>query len=383
MLRNIRLLYIHNFLSDFFPQWPYLVIYFQSITGSYTSALSVLAIETLTSALLDIPTGIFSDRVGRRYTIALGSLCAAVGTSLYAAAYGVHLLYMGAFFTGFSQCLFSGNNNALLYESLKTEGIEDQYHHYRGGTGSMFQLALCLSAFAAIFLSQYGLRFIFMIAVVPQVIAIFVSLMFEKPRIHVQAKHTNLTVFKEAFIRMWGNPRLMFLVLGRALNYGIGEASFKFKTAFVSLFWPIWAIGLYRGLNHALGFIGFQISGRIIDRIKPAYIFVARDFYWFSTNVVALLLSNVFSPIILVTGAILFGPGEVASDHLMQKEFTDEQRATMGSLASSVMSIVFAIACLAIGLVSDFYGLNAGVVFIAFITLLPVPVYLWLFRNAF
>ena len=188
MLRNIRLLYIHNFLTDFWPQWPYLVIYFVPIAGSYTLAMSVMAVETLTAALLDVPTGIFSDRIGRRVTLACGSLFAALGTLCYAAAHDMKLLYGGALCWGLSQCLFSGNNNALLYESLKSAGLEQRFHHYRGSTGSMFQLALCLSALAAIPLSHYGLRFIFLVAALPQIVAFGVSFLFEEPRVHIESR---------------------------------------------------------------------------------------------------------------------------------------------------------------------------------------------------
>lgn len=383
MLRNIRLLYIHNFLTDFWPQWPYLVIYFPSITGSYVSAMSVLAVETLSAALMDIPTGIFSDRLGRRVTIAAGSFCAALGIAFYAMAHGLGMLYVGAFFFGLGQCLFSGNNSALLYETLKAAGKEDEFHHYRGSTGSMYQLALCLSALSAIFLSHYGLRAIFAAAVIPQVLGIFVSLMFTEPRVHLAQNQKSLTVFKQAAIKIYHNPRLMLLVLGRALNYGTGEAGFKFKGAFIALLWPVWAVGLYRAMNHTLGFLGFWFSGRLLDRFKAVYLFVVRDIYWFFGNITAVLLNNFWAPFPMVIGSFFFGPGEVASDHLMQIEFTDEQRATMGSLASSVTSVIFAIAAVAIGLVSDRFGVTVGVAFGAFMQLTSLPVYLWLFRRDF
>src|SRR5437868_4509518 len=113
MLRNIRLLYLHNFLSDFRPQWPFAVIYYAQITGSYTAAMAILSLEMLCSSLMDIPTGIFSDQVGRRYTITLGSFAAACGFTFYALAHNGWELIPGAFCVGLSQCLFNGNNGAL------------------------------------------------------------------------------------------------------------------------------------------------------------------------------------------------------------------------------------------------------------------------------
>ncbi len=381
MLRNIRLLYIHNFLTDFWPQWPYLVIYFQPITHSYVSAMSVLAVETLTAAFMDIPTGVFSDRLGRRITITIGSFCAATGVGLYAAAHNIISLYAGAFFVGLGQCLFSGNNNALLYETLKAEGLERKFHHYRAGTGSMYQLALCLSAFSAIWLSHFGLRFVFAVAIIPQVLGIFVSLMFEEPRIHVVEKQKSWSILKKACVAIWKNPKLILLVAGKAVNYGTGEAAFKFEAAFINSLWP--SIGLYRGLHHALSFVGFRVAGHVVERSKPVYIFVVRDLYLFISAVAAAWMNNFFSPLLLMLGAIFFGPGEVASDHLMQSEFTDEQRATMGSVASSVTSIVFAIAAVLMGVVSDAYGLRCGVAFAAALSFISLPIYAWLFRRDF
>jgi MFS family permease len=92
MLRNVRLLHIHNFLTDFCPQWPFLIIYFADITGSYTTGMSILALETVAAALFDIPTGIFSDKMGRRLTMASGSISCALGLACYAWGLSVSVL---------------------------------------------------------------------------------------------------------------------------------------------------------------------------------------------------------------------------------------------------------------------------------------------------
>ncbi|MBI3419064.1 MAG: MFS transporter, partial [Proteobacteria bacterium] len=179
MERNIRLLYLHNFLSDFRFLTAFLVIYIAGITGSYTSAMAVIAVETLTAAAMDIPMGILSDRLGRKLTIALGSCCATLAMACYGFATTSLLLFIGSVLFGLSECLFSGNNNALLYESLKQSGREKQFHHYQGRISSMFQLGLGLSALAASFLTVFGLRFIVLAGIVPQALAVIVSLFFK------------------------------------------------------------------------------------------------------------------------------------------------------------------------------------------------------------
>ena len=99
----------------------------------------------------------------------------------------------------------------------------------------------------------------------------------------------------------------------------------------------------------------------MIDRFKKTMYLAVQQAYWLVSQTIGLILSNVISPLLFMSGSILFGPGIVARDYLLQREFTDEQRATMGSVASFAGSIVYAIVAFWIGIVADHFGLAAGV----------------------
>ena len=381
MNRNIRLFYVHNFLTDFQFHAAFLVIFFAQITGSYAQAMIVLSVLTISSALLEIPTGILSDKIGRKWTIVLGSLFSSLGVFCYAAAHDAPLLYLGAFLNGLSCCLFSGNNDALLFETLKSEGKENKFHHYLGKTNSMFQLALATSALTSSVIVDQGLRLVFMLGVVPQIMALFVSLFFFEPRIHEKEKQHSLSHLITSIKIIRRNPRLLLLMFAQAISHGANESNFQFKTVFVEKLWPIWAVGLYRSLNHGLSFFGFWFSGSLIDRFKESRLLIFREFYWFTSQIIAVFIANVISPLLILSGAFLFGPGNVARDHLLQKEFTNEQRATMGSVVSFTGSVVFAIVSVGIGLVADQFGVNSAVGFGVVICALSLPLYIKLFRS--
>jgi MFS family permease len=360
---------------------PFLVIYFAQITGTYVLAMTVLAVETITSALMDIPTGVFSDRIGRKHTMIIGSIATTLSISCYALANNFTWLVVGAALSGLGQCLFSGNNNALLYESLKSYGKEDQFHHYQGRTKSMFQLALGLSAFCSSLFTAHGLRFLFILGIVPQILSIFVSLFFKEPRLHVATHQDGLAHLKAACLLAYRNPPLRLLILGQALSYGAGESSFFLKAAFVNIFWPTWAVGIYRGFNHFFGFISFWFAGYVLDRAKGLRLLIIAEAYWFVSQSIAVLIRNIFSPIIFLTVPFFLGSFMVARDHLLQKEFTDEQRAAMGSVASFAGSIVYGVAAICTGFLSDSFGLAAGVGFGIFAAACSLPIYLRLFRK--
>jgi MFS family permease len=383
MPRNVRLLYIHNFLSDFRFQEAFLVIRFAEITGSYTAAMTVLAAVSLISAVMDIPTGIFSDRIGRRATFMLASLCAVGMAVCYASADGLIVLYLGAVFSGISQALFSGNNNALLYESLKAEQREKDFSHYQGRATSMYQLALCLSAFAASLLAKDGLKLVFLLGIAPQVLALIVASLFKEPRLHIDHEPNRLRHLTSACGEIWRNPRLRWITLGQAISYGAGESNFNFKFAFVATLWPVWAVALYRGLNHACGFLGFWFATPILRRIRGPQYLALRDAYWVVTQSIAIALHNIATPLIILTSAFVYGPGEVARERVLQSEFTDHQRATMASVGSFVASLFYAVIAVFIGLIADRFGITAGVVFGIGVSATSFPVYVYLFRRHF
>jgi MFS family permease len=383
MERNVRLLYLHNFLTDFRFHTPFLIIYLAQITGSYTVAMAVLAVETIAATVMDIPLGVFSDRIGRKYTIVLGSCCLTAAVASYAFATDSMLLFVGAVLFGLSECMFSGNNNALLYESLKELGREKKFHHYQGRVSSMYQLGLGLSALAASFLAEDGLRFIVMIGIVPQILALGISFFFKEPHVHMRENEKSLSILKKAFVHIFRHPRLRVLMVAQAISWGAGEAKFHFQNAFFNTLWPTWALGLYKAFNHALGFLGFWFSGKIIERVGAAYMLVIREAYWAVSQTIALVFSNFLTPILFMTGALLFGPGQVARDKLMQEDFTDGQRATMGSVASVMGSFMFTLVALGIGFVADQVGLVWGVALGVFLTATSLPFYVWIFRKDF
>ena len=383
MSRNIRLLYVHNFLTDFRFQTAYLVIYFAQILNSYTLAMSIMAIEQVSSAVFDVPTGIMSDSIGRKKTLVIGSLAAALGIGCYALASGFASLMAGAVLCGLSTCLFNGNNNALLYETLKSEGKQAEYHHYQGRLSSMFQLALGLAALGSSPLAAHGLRLIFIADILPQILATFVSLFLVEPRIHKQAERHGIQHLKKSLIQVWRNPRLRWLMLGEAISAGAGESAFNFRNVFISQLWPLWALGIYRAINNAGGFFGYWFSGRLIDRLNASRVLVIAQTYWVMTSGVAILIANEISPVIFMTGATFYGPYKVAIDKLMQDEFSDRERATMGSVSSFTGSIFYTIMAFSIGAISDFYGVATGLGFGVFISVFALPAFMKAFRHYF
>lgn len=139
--RNIVLIGILNLLMEFKLYGAVCILYFVSITKSIALGMSIFSITMISAAILEIPTGALSDKIGRKKTIILGTIASLIYIILFAISKNYIILLIGAIFEGLERALFSGNNEALIYDTLKELKKENEYDKYLGKTNSMYYFA--------------------------------------------------------------------------------------------------------------------------------------------------------------------------------------------------------------------------------------------------
>src|SRR5947209_5956667 len=135
--KNIRLFNLFSFFSSLDFYIPIKVVYFHQVTNSYSDASLIISLVWISQAILEIPTGIFSDLIGRKKTIVLGAFASVVAYLVYASGSNLWIFLLGSFFEGGSRAFFSGNNNAYLHNLLEDKQKETDYHHYYGKLNSV------------------------------------------------------------------------------------------------------------------------------------------------------------------------------------------------------------------------------------------------------
>ncbi|HYN94718.1 MAG TPA: MFS transporter [Pilimelia sp.] len=369
--RNVRLLSWFNFVGDFRMYGPIMVIYFAHVTGSYTAAASLLAVKMLSSAAFEVPTGVLSDRLGRRSTMIAGAVVMVAAHLGYAGASGYGLLLAAVVLEGLATSLWSGNNESLLYDTLLEAGREEEFPRHSGRVNSMFQIALALSAaIGGVVAGAWSLRVVVVLSVVPQVLCVLVALRIREPRAHGPRESTVLVHLGSALRGIRRNPVLRRMTLVSALRYS-SESAAQLSPVFVAGLWPLWALGLWRTFGHGVAFVGFRVSGWVIGRVGAAPTLLFGELFDNVANVVALVKPTVFSPVLL--GSPAYGMSTIAQQTLLQREFTDRERATMGSLASLLGSVLYALVALGAGLVADRWGIVAALLAIQAVVLIALP----------
>lgn len=366
MERNIKLLAAFNFFTDFKLYSAILIIYFARVTGSYGLAMSLFAITMFSSAIFEVPTGIFSDLIGRKGTLLLGALSAVLYSIFYATGGTFWILCIGAILEGLSRSWYSGNNDALLHDSCREIGKKDLYAHYLGKTSSMFQMALMIGAVIGSIVAQWSFPIIMWLSVIPQAVCVLISLYITEPAKLTKEKANIFSHIKISALHLWNNKFLRLLSLQDIISFGIGESSFQFGAAFINTIWPLWAIGFSKMISFGGAFISFWYSGKFIKKIGAYNILIIANIYTRVANFIAYGIPNLFSPVLMASSSIFYGVTSVAKNALMQKEYTEEQRATLGSLNSFIGSIFFALFAPLLGFVADLYGPAKALIVVQF-----------------
>lgn len=379
MHRNIKLLALFNFFTDLDFLAPVAILYFSKVSGSYALGMSILSVIMLSSALFEIPTGIFSDRVGRRKTVIAGSVSGILSAVIFAMGESYTALMAGAVAAGLTRAFYSGNNEALLYDTLKQDLRQTSFHDYLGKLSSFFQIALAASAVLGSVMASISYSFLLWISVLPKIAMFIVSIFLIEPSGRTVHGVNALTHLGESFRLFRKNRRLGLLTAGSAIQFAIGESAYVFRSVFVASLWPLWTIGIANMLSNIGAAVSYYLSGKLIGRFKLRQVLYVEILYNRAANLLALFFPSIVSPVLMSTTSVLYGLGEVARKTLLQHEFTDHQRATLGSMTSFTGQLAFTAVSLAIGQVADLIGPRSTLIFVHTVLIIP----LFLFRAAF
>lgn len=376
-LRNIKLFYIFNFVGAFAPSAPFFIIYFSQITGSFTLAMSLWTIRNLTIASLEVPTGILSDKFKRKNVTFMASVTFLISACLYALAHNYFILMLACICDGLYNALISGNDEALIFDSLKENHLQNKYHKVLGNIRFYTSIAYGSSAALGAFIVWlWGIRETYYIAIFCAVLQLIVaSNLFEPKLLTQRAKDNIFKHFGKSVKYIWKDKRLRYLTLAMGLDYGFGYAAYDFINVFFKQFVPLWVLGVLRIASYFIGSIGSLLSYRItvaIGYTKTIITFMGLNYL---INFMSIAVNCVASPFIKSFDVLLSSVSLPAQDSLMQSKFTDQQRATMGSVVSLFRNIIYGVFSLFIGIFADMFSEYTSLIIIYTACFFLLPIY--------
>ncbi len=180
MERNLALYPAYRGLRGLIFWLPIFFLYFSSVLD-VADVLLLEAVYYLGVVLVEVPSGYFSDRVGRRTTllIAMGAWVVAGWVFVLTASFLPFVLAQLGLAIGMA--FNSGTDSALLYDSLKALGREDELATHEARAQAWGLGATAAAALAGGLLSGLDLRFGYALSAMSAALAFAVAWRFVEP----------------------------------------------------------------------------------------------------------------------------------------------------------------------------------------------------------
>jgi MFS family permease len=179
--RNVSISYIYSFLLELNITSAIWVLYLAYKGMSLTQIGIIESIFHITSLLFELPTGAIADIYGKKFAVIAGRIVSIASCILMITSNSFFGFSIAFVLSAASMNLNSGSGEALLYDSLKELGEEDNYKKIYGN----LSFAMCIAQAAAVLIGGIlaDIRFLYayVFGTVIQIFALFSALGFTEP----------------------------------------------------------------------------------------------------------------------------------------------------------------------------------------------------------
>lgn len=346
---------------------PTIVLFFQENGLDLFDIMLLQAIYSVTIALLEIPSGYAADVFGRKNSMIIGTFFGLIGMLVYAFSFGFWGFLPAALCMGIGQSFVSGSDTALMYDSLLELKREKDFIKLEGRTISMGNFAEAIAFIIGGFLAEITLRTPFYYQIGIAFIGFLTALLLTEPKVHkLSDGKTKPWKNIKNIIRfaLKENKTLRYFILYSSI---IGAATLTMAW-FVQPYYKLLDINVvYFGIIGAILNIAVAIPSFyahiIEEKIKTKYLLI---FFLISLSICYFLVSQyitLWSLAFLLIFYIVRGVATPVLRDYMNRHTPSEMRATIMSLRSFIIRIVFAIISPLLGYVADVYTLPQALLF--------------------
>lgn len=286
--RSLRLFQFYVFFNRLDMWHPVIVLFLLERGFSLTQYAIVDAVWYLSTVLFEVPTGIVTDRYGKRLSLFMALVGQAAALFLLVFGRSFALLLLSYALWGFASSFESGTTDAFVYDTLAEMGREERYRRIRGRIMALMILAAALGSVGAGYLGELNLALPIFATGVIACLLLPLVLFLREPQVSIARAPSHWLHLREAAQFLKEDPFVVLLILYPAVM----------ETA-------IWALYMfYQPLLRSFGIsirgIGYAYLGFTLCRAVAAHL---ADRFYERTGVVAIyLLPAAFAAAVLGLG---------------------------------------------------------------------------------
>jgi MFS family permease len=380
--KNILLLNIFASLKMALLPMAIITLFWKDQIGlSLSEILLLQALFSLATLIMEFPSGYLSDRLGYRFSLNLACLFGITGWATYTFAGSFAGVLVAEIQLGISYAFISGADSALLYETLRHEGKEEEYAKHDGRMTAWAQAGEAAGAIGAGALYAWFplLPFLLQIGVWISALIVCRNLKDIPAAKRQTASHLReaLGIARKAFLLKPGlrYSILLAAMLGLASFYPVWLIQPYMQSINVPLVWfgPIWAVAnlcvsfgslISHRIQYHLGARGTSLL--LLSLIAIGYTGLAfNQFIWgFAFYFLLTIMRGIQGPFLRLA---------------LQKQSERHERASILSLKSLTFRLGFVITAPLIGMMADRSGLSFCFTILLITQVLLVAVLIWPF----
>lgn len=181
--RNLTALYLVKIAKWMNLIMPVIVLFYKSNGLTMKDIFLLQSVYSLTLMTLEIPTGYFADRVGRKSSILIGVMLGFTGYLAYSFSFGFWQFVIAEVILGVSQSLVSGADSAMLYDTLAAAKQNKRYTQLEGRITSIGNFGEAFAGIIGGLLAVSSLRTPYYVQTLVALTAIPAALMLVEPPI--------------------------------------------------------------------------------------------------------------------------------------------------------------------------------------------------------
>lgn len=182
--RNISIGYVYNFFLQLNMTSAIWVLYL-AFKGMSLIEIGILeSIYHITGLLLELPSGALADVKGRKFCVVLGRAVNIISCILMITSNSFWGFAVSFIFSSTAMDLNSGAAEALVFDSLKELGEEENYKRIWGQLAFVMSIAQGIAVLLGGILADVSFLYAYIFGTIIQIIALIISFNFKEPPIH-------------------------------------------------------------------------------------------------------------------------------------------------------------------------------------------------------
>ncbi|MDZ5710785.1 MFS transporter [Jeotgalibacillus haloalkalitolerans] len=373
--RNIKTLYVISFFFSLIPAYVIERLFWE-MRGM--SVLDVVLTEVIFGAvmlLMEVPSGVLADRIGRKPLIVTGVLFEGLMFAILLTADSFWQFGLAIAFAAAGAALLSGAENALLYDSLAAVNREERFDWHIGRLQAVRMVSLFIAAMSGSFLAvRVSLEVNYWLSLSSTLIAFLLTfLLKDVERKGDESEFTMAGQVIEAVRFFKKQPALVYvLILGITVGLAAG---------FVEEFWQLYLVdagisisffGLFYGVILIVQIPGALAAHSLRKRFERGMLLKGVIL----TGAAALILSAVQVNWLGAAAIIFFllaaGMTEPLIMGALHEKADSRIRATIESFQSFVFNAVLIGAGTGFGYIATRFTLASGFLFLAVFSVVPL-----------